>query len=273
MAVVVSPRRSALYAGRVRHRRLRPREHRLSYGVYHALLDLDELDALDREVLGFAVNRAAVTSFHDRDHLGHEDAPVKAKLAAWLGRQGRELPDGPVLLHTNLRVLGYVFNPVSWFFCHDRGGRLVLVVAEVHNTFGDRYAYLLDDLEWTAPDRCRARRAKAFHVSPFMDVPDHTYDFVFRPPGLDAVDGAPFAAAVSVHDPDGRLFDATIGERRRAFTTRSLWRHLVRYPLVTVMTIVAIHVEAARLASKRVPFFRRPAPPADGFDRPLEQTS
>lgn len=265
-------RRSAVMTGRVRHRRHRPRAHELSYGGYHVLLDLDELPELDRTVRGFGHGRRAVTTFHDRDHLEPTDEPVRDKLARWLARAGVDLPTGPVLLHTNLRVLGYVFNPVSWFFCHDPDGRLEVIVAEVHNTFGERYCYVLDDLVGTSGHRVEARRTKRFHVSPFLDVAEHTYRFTVRPPTLDGPVGERFAVRIGVLDDDGPVLDATIGETREPLTSASLRRALVRYPLVTLVTIAAIHVEAVRLWAKRVPWSRKPAPPTEPPDtaaRPL----
>lgn len=261
---------SGIYRGTVRHRRLRPSGYAFEHGVYHVVLDLDELPTLDRRVRLFAHNRRGLTTFHDTDHLGLADRPVRDKLAEWVAAQGHELPDGPVLLWTNLRVLGYVFNPVSWFHCHDRDGVLRMVVAEVHNTFGDTYAYLLTDLEPVGGGSLRARTAKVFHVSPFMDV-DGDYAFTVRPIDdrafvhMDVLRGA--AHDLADGDPDAwRLFEATLDERRRPFTTSELARALLRYPLVTLRTIVLIHLHAVRLWRRRgVRFFRRPQPPRNGL--------
>lgn len=252
-------RRSALYVGTLRHRRLRPSAHAFSYGVYHALFDLDELGELDRGVAGFGHNRPAVASLWDRDHLGPEELPLRIKLARWLEAQGRALPPGPVHLLTSPRVLGHVFNPVSWFLCHDREGELALVVAEVSNTFGETYCYLLDDLESVGGGAVRARSEKRFHVSPFMDIPEHAYRFTISPPA-DRV-----AIAMDVLDGDGKLFDASLVERRRSFDTRTLWTVLLRYPLLPLVTVLRIHRQAFTLWRKRVTFHRKPAPPANGL--------
>lgn len=254
----MTARASAIYVGRLRHRRFRPTTHAFTYGVYHALIDLDELEELDREVTGFGYNHPALTTFHDRDHLGDDDLPVRVKLERWLSAQGVALPPGPVRLLTNLRVLGHVFNPVSWFLCHDVDGRLELIVAEVNNTFGESYAYVLDDLVWTGDHTVRAGRQKAFHVSPFMDIPGHRYRFTIRSPG----------DRVAIHmqvDDEGLLFDATLAERRRPFDTPTLAWALLRYPLTPLVTVARIHWQALRLWTKRVPFFRKPAPPDQGL--------
>jgi uncharacterized protein len=261
MAGMSTPLASALYVGSVRHRRQRPVVNAFRYRAYHVLLDLDELPRLDREVRGFAFNRAGPTSFWDRDHLGPADVPARQKLARWLAGEGVALPAGPVRVLTNLRVLGYVFNPVSWWFCHHPDGRLAFVVAEVNNTFGDAHCYLLDDLEHRPDGTVRARADKVFHVSPFLPIEGLGYRFTFVVPGPRAL------AHMDVEDADGTVLDATQDGRRVALTTRTLTRTLVTHPLVTLRTIVLIHRQALRLWRKRVTFHRRPVPPPHGFER------
>jgi DUF1365 family protein len=253
---------SALYVGDVRHRRHRPRVNAFRYRTYHALLDIDELPQLDRHVRGFGYNRRAVVGFHDADHLGPLPLPVRDKLERWLGDRGVELPDGPVRVLTNLRVLGHVFDPVSWWFCHHPDGRLALVVAEVNNTFGESHCYLLDRLEHRANGTVRAHTAKRFHVSPFLPVEGLAYRFTFasRPDAL--------TAHMDVFDADGKLFEATQAGRRVPLTSRSLATTLVTHPLMTLRTVALIHLQAVRLACKRVPFHRKPMPPDDGYQRP-----
>lgn len=260
-------RRSSLLVGTVAHRRRRPRANAFRYRVYHALLDVDELPALDATVRGFAHNRPAPLAFHDVDHLGPVDLPVRAKLAAWLQGQGHALPGGPLLVACNLRTFGHVFDPVSWWFCHELDGRLRYVVAEVHNTFGDQHLYLLDDLEQRPDGLVRARRAKTFHVSPFLPVDGLAYRFTFRPPSGTHRPRAPerFLAHLAVADDQGTVLDATQDERRIALTSRNLRRAAARHPLVTLRTVALIHGQALRLWAKRVSFHRRPVPPDDGY--------
>lgn len=258
-------RRSSILTGTVRHHRERPRPHRFAYRMWHVLLDVDELDRLDEEVTGFTHNRPGPASFHDTDHLGPVDLPVREKLRRFLAGQGVELPTGPVLLQTSLRVLGYTFNPVSWFWCHDRDGELAVVVAEVNNTFGDTHCYVLDQLERVGRHTVVARDRKVLHVSPFMDIDDHDYRFVFRPPSPDGRPGERVAVHMDVSDPDGHLFDATVGQVRAPLTTRSLWRQLLRMPWVTVKTILAIHWEALFIWRRKAAFRSRPEPPETGF--------
>ncbi len=251
---------SAVYVGTVRHRRFAPAENRFRYGVFQLLLDVDELPRADRELRWFAYNRAGLTSFHDVDHLGPRAAPVREKLDRWLRREGHAPTDGRVLLLTNPRVLGYVFNPVSYFFCLDPDGRMRFVVAEVNNTFGETYCYLLDDAEPLGGRASRARRTKVFHVSPFMDIQGIEYDWIFTPP----------EDRITIHIDEfaeGRkFFDATLNLERRPLTDRTLLKALARYPHLTARTIALIHWQALKLWLKRVPVVRKPEPPGNGLE-------
>jgi uncharacterized protein len=257
------PRRaSALYVGTVRHRRRRPTARAFRYRTYHVLLDLDELEALDHEIRGFGYGRRALTTFWDTDHFGAHDLPVRAKLARWLNSQGVELPAGPVRVLTNLRVLGHVFNPVSWWYCYATDGRLELIVAEVHNTFGEAHGYILEDLRPGAGDTLEAEADKVFHVSPFLPIEGLRYRFTVVPPGQRVL------AHIDVDDAQGVVFDATQVGRRVPLTTGSLAKVLLTHPLITLHTVLRIHLQALSLWWRRVPFHRKPRPPASGgFER------
>jgi DUF1365 family protein len=247
---------SALYEGVVSHRRLSPNPHRFRTGIYYLLLNLDELDDLADRIRPLGVNRRAVTSFRDRDHLGSSDEPVREKLERWLGDRGIALPGGPVMLLTNLRVFGYVFNPVSYYYCCDPNGVVEFIVAEVNNTFGETYCYLLDDLAPLGSRAMKSRREKVFHVSPYMEIAGIDYDWIFTAPD----------ERLNVHIDEFRdgekFFDATLSLRRKPLTTRNLISALLRYPHVTLRTITLIHWQALRLWLKGAPFHRKPAPPS-----------
>lgn len=252
---------SGIYRGTVRHRRLRPRPHRFRLSTYHVLLDVAELDELDRLIAGFGYNRRAATTFHDRDHFGPSDEPIRDKIAAWLERRGLALPGGPLRVLTSLRVAGHVFNPVSWWFAYDPNGRLAMVLAEVNNTFGDHHVYVLDDLGTSVGGDgiVRARASKVLHVSPFLPIDDLSYRFTIRPPGERVL------VHMEVDDADGKIFDATQAGTFSPLSTTTLWRAMLRHPVAPLVTVIAIHWHAARLAFKRTPFHRRPTPADDGF--------
>ena len=236
--------RSALYLGTVMHARRSPRDHVFRYPVYMAFVDLDELPALDRRLPFFGWNRRALTSFHDADHID-----VRATLA----EHGVELRDrGRIQVLTNLRVLGYVFNPVSFWWCRHGDGSLACIVAEVNNTFGERHAYVLHPAAATeANGRVVFESEKHLHVSPFMPM-DQTYTWWFSEPG------PKLSVRMDVHEPGSRDFHATLTARRVPLTARSLRGVLVRYPLMPATVTLRIHLQAARLWLKRVRVHPKP---------------
>jgi DUF1365 family protein len=260
VAVVTSG--SWLVVGTVAHRRHRPRPNAFRYGVWHLLLDVDRLDAATDGVVGFGADRRGPVGIRRRDHFGDGDLPLRDKVARWVAGQGASLPGGPLLLLAHPRVLGHVFNPVSWWFAHHPDGRLAMVVAEVRNTFGDWRAYLLDDLRHDG-QVVRATHDKELHVSPFLPIEGLAYRFAFRPPPT----SGPGRVAVSmqVEDDRGVVLDATQSGRLVPLTTRSLWGAMLRLPLVTLRTVALIHWQALRLWWRRTPFHRRPEPPATGL--------
>ena len=254
-----SPRSSALYVGAVAHHRHRPRPNRFRYRSYHALLDLDELDRVVASIPGLSRNGRTPVSFHDSDHLGPGDRDLRGKLATIVVEHGCDLPDGPIRVLANLRVLGHVFDPVSWWLCYDHEGVLQLVVAEVHNTFGETYPYVLDTLEPVGPDRWRAAADKRFHVSPFLPVEGLDYRFSLH------VSHERITARVRVGDADGPLLDAVQTGVRRELTPAALLRVLVTHPLMPLRTVLLIHLQALRLALLRLRFHRKPALPRGGL--------
>ena len=241
--------RSQLGIGRVRHERLRPSAHVFEYPTYFLMLPLRSLRQQPDPTL--ARNRFAAMAFHDRDHGdGRDDclAWPDARLAA----EGVRDADGEVWLQTYPRVLGYVFKPVSFWYCHRRDATLAAIVAEVNNTFGERHCYLLagDRLAWGIEQRA----SKALHVSPFCRVEGQyrfrflrTENHVVARVEHDDADGPLLLTSLS-----GELAPATASRQRAAFFGQ---------PLMTLGVIARIHWQALRLWLKRVPFFRKPAAP------------
>jgi DUF1365 family protein len=229
---------SALYEGWVMHRRLTPRHHRFKYRVFSLLLDLEELPGLGLRF--FKHNRGGLLSFHDKDH--GDGRPLRVWLDDLLAREGIKA-DGARRVLCYPRILGYVFNPLSVWFCHAKDGALKAVIYEVHNTYDERHAYVLpvgDD------DRLvRHGCAKAFYVSPFLS-PDCRYQFRIRPPGADV------AVTINEEEAGRPILTASFAGARRDLSDGALLKMLLRYPLMTVKVVVAIHYEAVRLMLKGV---------------------
>ena len=160
--------RSHLLEGVVRHRRVRPFAYALEHRVFYVALDIDELDEVPRRLRSISRGRWNLLSFRDEDHFDPPASDVRATILDHLRGEGVD-PDGwQVTLVTNLRVLGYVFNPASFFLCRDRGGELQAVIVEVHNTHGERHLYSLRG-EADAPGFVDSMD-KAFYVSPFIEM-------------------------------------------------------------------------------------------------------
>jgi len=242
--------RSTLYVGRVRHRRFSDPLHEFEYPVWYALLDLDELAELSARVGFFSHNRFNLVGFDDRDHMGPAAEPVRHKLDGWLQSQGVHASPAHVTLLTHLRVLGHVFNPVSFFFCWDDGHSLQQVVAEVNNTFGETYCYLLE----ADGGVIRREEDKVFHVSPFQPV-DGRYRFRVTAPG------PRMTAHIDVLRDGELVFDSTLATNQRPLTGWSVLKTLARYPHTGIRTLALIHYQALRLWLKRAPFFNKPEPP------------
>jgi DUF1365 family protein len=246
---------SGLYDGAVVHQRQSPRRHRLRYRMFQLLVDLDEAPALSRRLRLFGHNRAAVFSLHDRDHLAGERRPLRGQVEAMLGEAGIDLGGGPVRLLSMPRLLGYVFNPLSVFYCHRPTGELAAVVLEVNNTFGERHCYLIEAGAGSDGRIVRSGCAKTFFVSPFLGL-DMSYDFRLAAPGESV------ATAILVRGPDGApILSAAFSGQRRDLDDTALAAAFVRHPLLTLKVILAIHWEAVKLLAKGVRLRAKPAAP------------
>jgi DUF1365 family protein len=252
---VTATARSALIRGELFHARRDEHARRtFRYPVYAAAIDLAELPALDRLRL-FSHGGRGVFALHDTDYEGG-GAGLAHALGDLLAANGLAAPHTTRLV-TNPRVLGYTFNPVSFFLNYDAAGALGSVVAEVNNTYGGRRRYVLGPEQRLASrdGRVGFRTVRELFVSPFLHGPAR-YDWWFDAP----LDGAHLAITMHVDRPDGeRVFVARLAGACAPLTDRALVAAALRYPLMTAQVIGLIHLEALKLRWLGVPY-RRPGP-------------
>ncbi|MGI9538754.1 MAG: DUF1365 family protein [Miltoncostaeaceae bacterium] len=241
---------SALYRGTVTHTRPAGPRNSFTYPTCFFALDLDEVPALARRVRLFSHNRPNAVSFYDRDHMGRVDHSAKDN-----ARAAAEDILGPgaahrVVLVTNLRVLGYVFNPISWFYCYAADGTATCVLAEVSNTFGERHMYVLRDGERRG-DRTHYSHVKRLHVSPFLPM-GLDYTFAITEPGGD------FEASIVARQDARTRLSATLRGVRHDLSDATIGRALARHPLMTHRVTERIHGQALRLWRGGARFYRKP---------------
>ena len=231
------------------HKRLRPARHRFRYRVFSLFVDIDALPELDRRHRLFHYNRPGWLSFHDRDHGPRDGTPLRPWVEHQLAEAGLGEAGDRIFLLCFPRLAGYVFNPLSIYFCYRADGALAAILYEVKNTFGEQHAYLLpvDRDGRAAQHGCR----KAFYVSPFLDM-DSDYRFRIRPPG----DRLSVLIRQRVRGAE-TLIASQVGERRK-LSDANLRRALLGHPLMTFKVVVAIHWQALRLWWKGVPLIPMP---------------
>lgn len=247
--------KSGIYEGTIRHRRYRPRANAFRYRLFFMFLDLDELPTLFDIHPLWSYEKPNIASFRRRDHFGDPAIPLAQAVRDLVEQRLGDRPHGPIRLLTHLRYFGLCFNPASFYYCYNPADtRVDTIVVEIHNTpWGERYCYVLgaEKNEHSVKNWRRHQFAKAFHVSPFIDI-DLQYDWRFRLPD----------DSIRVHMIDyekgEKLFDASLALQRRPLNRQTLTRFLCRYPAMTAKVTTLIYWQALRLVLKKTPFFTHP---------------
>ncbi|WP_104140597.1 DUF1365 domain-containing protein [Arthrobacter sp. ZGTC131] len=234
---------AAIYRTSIRHVRRDPLENAFTYRSYSWFVDLDHLPVLPRWLRPLA-------GFHAKDHLGDPALSIRENVDRFLAANGEKPDGGKVTMLANARVLGQVFNPISLFWCHGPDGGLRSVIAEVHNTYGERHCYLL-----RTDDSGRARADKEFYVSPFNEV-DGSYRMTLPEP-----DGR-LAVAVVLERAGRKPFTATLTGVRQAATPRRILAAALAVPLAPLRLVLQIHWQGIKLWARGLPIINRPHHPS-----------
>ncbi|MCK6444049.1 DUF1365 domain-containing protein [Elstera cyanobacteriorum] len=242
-----------LYQGNVTHTRLAPFRHHFVYRVFSMLLDIDGVPQQTAKTRFFSHNRWNILAFFDRDHGARDGSPVRPWIDGVLRANGYDPSGWRVWLHCFPRLFGYVFNPLSIYFCCDAEGQLRALLYDVRNTFGDKHGYLIP-VTAAGIGPIEHGCAKGFHVSPFFPL-DGRYTFTLTPPG------ERLAVRITLSDATGPTLIAAQTGKRVALCDRNILKLVLSHPLMTLKVIAAIHWEALWIWKKGAAFHRRPEPP------------
>ncbi|MDX1442145.1 MAG: DUF1365 domain-containing protein [Gammaproteobacteria bacterium] len=247
---------NALYRSKVMHMRLIPKRYRFVYRVFSLLVDIDRLGELATRMRLFSVGGFNLFSFHPKDHGPADGGDLRHWAVTLLARKGIGLDGGKIELLCFPRVLGFVFNPLSLWFCHHRDGSLRAVIYEVRNTFGEKHHYLVAE-----PDGSALREGtvysvkKQFHVSPFIGM-GMEYRFTIAAPGQQ------MRVLIDEYEEGERMLVATLSGHRVPLTDMQLLRAFFAVPLMTIKVVAMIHWQALKLWLRGARFHRKPEPPA-----------
>ena len=243
-----------LYWGTIFHRRHTPFTRFFKYPIFMAYIDITSLSTTMSPSLLWNINKPAIVSFRRSDYHGDPQVDLEdAVRLTLLEKTGRSFK-GPIRLLTNLRYFGHCFNPVSFYYCfNEADDKVEAIMAEVTNTpWKERYAYVIEKQDQTNnKPRLVASPKKQLHVSPFWGM-DHDYDWSFSQPESN------LSVYMRNFKEDKMVFDVALNLKRKVFSNRSLFKAILRFPLITLMVVYRIHWQAFILYIKRAPFFTHP---------------
>lgn len=239
---------SAIYNGQVIHKRFKPKVHYFRYNVFSLLIDLSELETIDKEISFFSLNKFNLISFFEKDH-GDRDG---SSLINWVNKnlEKNNIPtqDIKIKILCYPRILGFVFNPLSVFYVYNLQNKLISILYEVKNTFGEQHTYIfkITKDENLVQNKC----AKKFHVSPFIEM-DCNYFFRLLKPG-DKI-----SVIIDQYDKEDKILFASQDGIRTDFNSKELIKSYLKHPLMTFKIIIAIHYEAFKLWLKGIKFIKK----------------
>ena len=239
---------SFIYSGNVVHKRFKPKIHYFKYKVFSLLIDLSEIDLLDKSLKIFSYNKFNIISFYNKDHGARDGSSIKDWVIDNLKKNNIDTNDIQIKLLCYPRIFGYVFNPLSVFYIYDKNFNLISILYEVKNTFGEQHTYIFktDETHNLIQHMCK----KKFHVSPFIEM-NCIYFFRLLKPGNK------ISVIIDQNDKDGKILYASQDGVKSELSNINLIKSYLKHPLMTFKIILAIHFEAFRIWTKGIKFLKK----------------
>ena len=239
---------SSIYNGTVIHKRFKPKEHSFRYSVFSFLIDLSELNHLNKKIKFFSYNKFNLLSFYEKDHGNRDGSSLIAWVKKNLDDNNINSVDVKIKLLCYPRILGYVFNPLSVFYIYDICGKLICILYEVKNTFGEQHTYIfkVDGDKNLYKHNC----SKKFHVSPFIEMNCKYFFRLLKP-------GEKISVIIDQYQEDEKILFASQDGKRVDFNSKELIKSYIKHPLMTFKIISAIHFEAFKLWLKGIKYVKK----------------
>ena len=238
---------SSIYNGTVIHKRFKPKKHYFKYSVFSLLIDLSDLNNLNKNISFFSYNRFNLISFFDKDHGNRDGGNIKEWVRKNLIKKNIKFHNFRVEILCYTRILGYVFNPLSILYVYNEKNALISIFYEVKNTFGEQHTYIFETKDQKIiKNKCD----KKFYVSPFINM-ECEYNFSVTKPGES------ISVIINQYDREGKLLFASQEGKSQDLTSKNLILNYLRHPLMSFKVIVAIHYEAFKLWFKKVKLVKK----------------
>ena len=239
---------SSIYNGTVIHKRFKPKIHHFKYKVFSLLIDLSELENLCKKIKFFSYNKFNLVSFYEKDHGNRDGSSLTLWVKKNLENNNINSKNVRIKLLCYPRILGYVFNPLSVFYVYDESEKLICILYEVKNTFGEQHTYIfkVDDSQNLYQHNC----SKKFHVSPFIEMNCKYFFRLLKP-------GKKISVIIDQYQTDEKILYASQNGQRADFNSKELIKSYIRHPLMTFKIISAIHFEAFKLWVKGIKFVKK----------------
>ena len=239
---------SSIYNGTVIHKRFKPKTHYFKYSVFSLLIDLSELETLDKKIKFFSFNKFNLISFFEKDHGSRDGSSLIKWVKKNLYENNIQYNNITIKLLCYPRIFGYVFNPLSVFFIYDNNEKLISILYEVKNTFGEQHTYIfkVENDSKLFQHNC----AKKFHVSPFIEMNCNYFFKILKP-------GEKISIIIDQYQINEKILYASQDGSRANFNSKELLKSYLKHPLMTFKIISAIHYEAFKLWTKGVRFIKK----------------